>query len=94
MAFGWRVGRPGKMGAPPARAASRAAPRRRRAVARYVVQRSAPASTPSRHGGAVADALIFLAVGLAAGVLSGLFGIGGGVIIVPALIYLAPHGPH
>lgn len=30
--------------------------------------------------------LIGLAVGLAAGVLSGLFGIGGGVVIVPALL--------
>lgn len=33
--------------------------------------------------------LTFLAIGLAAGVLSGLFGIGGGVLIVPALIFLA-----
>lgn len=32
---------------------------------------------------------IFLAIGLAAGVLSGLFGLGGGVLIVPALIFLA-----
>ncbi len=31
--------------------------------------------------------LILLLVGLAAGVLSGLFGIGGGVLIVPALVY-------
>lgn len=31
----------------------------------------------------------FIAIGLAAGVLSGLFGIGGGVLIVPALIYFA-----
>jgi len=30
---------------------------------------------------------IFIGIGLAAGVLSGLFGIGGGVLIVPALIY-------
>ena len=29
--------------------------------------------------------LLFVAIGLAAGVLSGLFGIGGGVVIVPAL---------
>jgi uncharacterized membrane protein YfcA len=29
-----------------------------------------------------------MAIGLGAGVLSGLFGIGGGVVIVPALIYL------
>jgi uncharacterized membrane protein YfcA len=32
---------------------------------------------------------IFLAIGLGAGVLSGLFGIGGGIVIVPALILLA-----
>lgn len=31
---------------------------------------------------------IFLLIGLAAGVLSGLFGIGGGVVIVPALLFL------
>jgi uncharacterized membrane protein YfcA len=31
--------------------------------------------------------LIFIAIGLAAGVLAGLFGIGGGVVIVPALIF-------
>ena len=33
--------------------------------------------------------LTFLAVGLVAGVLSGLFGIGGGILIIPALIFLA-----
>ena len=33
--------------------------------------------------------LLFLLIGRAAGVLSGLFGIGGGVLIVPALIFLA-----
>jgi uncharacterized membrane protein YfcA len=33
--------------------------------------------------------LTFLLIGLGAGVLSGLFGIGGGVVIVPALVYLA-----
>jgi uncharacterized membrane protein YfcA len=37
--------------------------------------------------------LIFVAVGLAAGVLSGLFGIGGGVLIVPALIFFAKLQP-
>lgn len=31
--------------------------------------------------------LVFLAIGLAAGVLAGLFGIGGGIIIVPALVF-------
>ena len=37
--------------------------------------------------------LLFLAIGLAAGVLSGLFGIGGGVLIVPALLLLARMQP-
>ena len=32
---------------------------------------------------------LLIAIGMAAGFLSGLFGIGGGVIIVPALIYAA-----
>ncbi len=32
--------------------------------------------------------LLYVAIGTAAGVLSGIFGIGGGVVIVPALIYL------
>ena len=35
----------------------------------------------------------FLLIGVAAGVLSGLFGIGGGIIIVPALIYVAKMTP-
>ena len=35
----------------------------------------------------------FLAIGLAAGLLSGLFGIGGGVVIVPALIMVAQMRP-
>ena len=33
--------------------------------------------------------LLFLAIGLAAGVLAGMFGIGGGILIVPALVLLA-----
>jgi uncharacterized protein len=33
--------------------------------------------------------ITFLVIGIAAGVLSGLFGIGGGVLIVPALVLLA-----
>lgn len=33
--------------------------------------------------------LLFLCIGLAAGVLSGLFGIGGGLLIVPALVFFA-----
>ena len=40
------------------------------------------------------SAVLLVAIGLAAGVLSGVFGIGGGVVIVPALIYLAGFTQH
>jgi uncharacterized protein len=35
------------------------------------------------------NTILYLLIGLGAGVLSGMFGIGGGVVIVPALILLA-----
>ena len=38
--------------------------------------------------------LLFVVIGLAAGILSGVFGIGGGVVIVPALIYLVGFNQH
>jgi len=38
--------------------------------------------------------LVLIAIGALAGTLSGFFGIGGGVIIVPALIYLAGFDQH
>jgi hypothetical protein len=37
---------------------------------------------------------LLVGIGLFAGVLSGIFGIGGGVVIVPALIYLAGFRQH
>ena len=37
--------------------------------------------------------LLYLAIGLAAGLLSGLFGIGGGIIIVPALLVVGRMQP-
>ncbi|MFO0073107.1 MAG: TSUP family transporter, partial [Gemmatimonas sp.] len=37
--------------------------------------------------------LLLLAIGLGAGILSGVFGIGGGIVIVPALVYLAKMPP-
>lgn len=37
--------------------------------------------------------MLYLGIGLAAGILSGLFGIGGGVVIVPALMLLAKFQP-
>ena len=33
--------------------------------------------------------MVFLLIGLAAGVLSGMFGVGGGILIVPALLFFA-----
>lgn len=41
-----------------------------------------------------ANAWLLLAIGLASGVASGLFGIGGGVLIVPALVLLAGFSQH
>jgi len=38
--------------------------------------------------------LLFLLIGLAAGLLSGLFGIGGGIIIVPALLLIGRMQPN
>ena len=37
---------------------------------------------------------VLIGIGLVAGLLSGVFGIGGGVVIVPALIYLAGFRQH
>jgi uncharacterized protein len=37
--------------------------------------------------------VLFLLIGLGAGVLSGLFGIGGGIVIVPALMFAAKLSP-
>src|SRR5438067_1208781 len=37
--------------------------------------------------------LLFLAIGLSAGLLSGLFGIGGGILIVPALLLFGKMDP-
>ena len=37
--------------------------------------------------------LVFIGIGFFSGILSGLFGIGGGVVIVPALIFLARLAP-
>ena len=41
-----------------------------------------------------ASSLLLIVIGVVAGVLSGVFGIGGGVVIVPALIYLAGFRQH
>lgn len=38
--------------------------------------------------------LLLLAIGVAGGIASGLFGIGGGVVLVPALIYWAGFSQH
>jgi len=41
-----------------------------------------------------APAFVLLAIGLVSGVASGLFGIGGGVLIVPALVYWVGFSQH
>lgn len=38
--------------------------------------------------------LVLAAIGLAAGILSGLFGVGGGIIMVPAMVLLAGMAQH
>jgi hypothetical protein len=38
--------------------------------------------------------LLLVGIGLGAGLLSGVFGIGGGVVIIPALVYLAGFDQH
>ncbi|MFZ5832008.1 MAG: sulfite exporter TauE/SafE family protein [Planctomycetota bacterium] len=38
--------------------------------------------------------LIYIAIGLSAGICSGLFGVGGGIVIVPALVYIAGFTQH
>jgi len=37
--------------------------------------------------------IVFIAIGFFAGILSGVFGIGGGIVIAPALIYFARFTP-
>ena len=59
------------------------APTRRKAEA---MRAGACRCASSRKTSASCMALLFLAIGLGAGLLSGLFGIGGGIIIVPALM--------
>ena len=43
---------------------------------------------------ASASVVLFIALGLGAGILSGIFGIGGGLVIVPALLYFAGFSQH
>ena len=47
----------------------------------------------ARQTSASCMSLLYLAIGLGAGLLSGLFGIGGGIIIVPALMLLGRMQP-
>ena len=43
---------------------------------------------------AISQILILIAIGLSAGALSGMFGVGGGVIIVPAFVYFLSMTQH
>jgi uncharacterized protein len=42
----------------------------------------------------VGDVLVGMGIGLGAGVLAGLFGIGGGIVIVPALVFIGLSQKH
>ncbi|HAW51452.1 MAG TPA: permease [Flavobacteriales bacterium] len=42
----------------------------------------------------MANILILIVIGVAAGILSGLFGVGGGIIIVPALVFFVGMSQH
>ena len=42
----------------------------------------------------MANIIILIIIGVAAGVLSGLFGVGGGIIIVPALVFFVGMSQH
>ena len=42
----------------------------------------------------MSQSLILLIIGMGSGVVAGMFGIGGGVVIVPALVYLAGFSQH
>lgn len=42
----------------------------------------------------MATILILISIGSAAGILAGFFGIGGGIIIIPSLIYLLDYSQH
>ncbi|MBI1808827.1 MAG: sulfite exporter TauE/SafE family protein [Gemmatimonadetes bacterium] len=53
-----------------------------------MVARDVAARKPSHPAREPPVILVFLAIGLGAGILSGLFGIGGGIVIVPALVFM------
>src|ERR1700739_3662592 len=61
-------------------------------------EKIAESSCGARSGGVrragVAMTFIILLLGLAVGVLVGLLGIGGGVVLVPALVYLLGYDQH
>lgn len=42
----------------------------------------------------MSDTVVFVLVGIVGGIAAGLFGVGGGIVLVPALIYLAGFTQH
>src|SRR5205823_5302811 len=53
-----------------------------------------PAADEATHSVIMENWLIALAIGITAGVLGGIFGVGGGVLIVPALVLLLHTSQH
>jgi|GEM_PF-229747 len=67
------------------------------APSKLAARPAAPIAEAASGGGrgrrGVGGILVFVAIGLVAGFLSGMFGVGGGILIVPALIYIAKLDP-
>jgi uncharacterized membrane protein YfcA len=52
------------------------------------------ANPPKGGASKVSDTVVFVIVGIVGGIAAGLFGVGGGIVLVPALIYWAGFTQH
>lgn len=71
-------------------------PRLPRPAEGATVEPAAAGERPGRDGGtaAMSDTLAFVLIGVLGGIFAGLFGVGGGIVLVPALIYWAGFSQH
>src|SRR5262245_45847418 len=58
------------------------------------LHRRPPGTSRARRGDRMPSWLTFVMIGVLGGVASGLFGVGGGIVIVPALVYWAGFSQH